>query len=272
MTRMIQNILQFSKWKAIKDEDIKLAVLPWGATEAHNLHLPYGTDTILSEYIAAQAVQKVASDNNKNQNPIGVKGPKVPGMTVLPSIAYGVNTGQMDVKLCMNLNPSTQLAILSDILQVLQRHNIKRLVIINGHGGNLFQPIIRELSLKYPEILVTTINWWVVCKGDNYFKEQGDHAGELETACMMAIHPELVLPLNEAGKGNEKKLKIKGFREKWAWTPRRWIYASSDTGIGNPEAADPAIGKKFLEDVIAKIAEFLKEYSVIEKEQDLYES
>ena len=258
---MIQNILQFSKWKSIKDEDITLAVLPWGATEAHNMHLPYGTDTIFAEYISAKAVQKATNLNRTNSC-----------MTVLPSVAYGVNTGQMDVKLCMNLNPSTQLAILNDILQVLQKHNIKKLVIINGHGGNLFQPIIRELSLKYTDILITTINWWVVCKGDDYFKEQGDHAGELETACMMAIHPELVLPLSEAGEGKEKRLKIRGFREKWAWTPRRWIFASTDTGIGNPAAADPLIGKRFLDDVIAKIAEFLNDFASTEKEQDLYES
>lgn len=254
MTRMIQNILQFSKFKVIKDEPKSLAILPWGATEAHNMHLPYGTDTIFAEYIAAQAV--------KNHN----------NMVVLPSIAYGVNTGQMDVKLCMNMNPTTQLAILKDILQVLQKNGIKRLVIINGHGGNLFQPIIRELSLIYPEILISTINWWVVCKGDDYFKEQGDHAGELETACMMAIRPELVFPLSNAGTGKEKKLKAKGFREKWAWTPRRWIYASEDTGIGNPAAADAETGKRFLADVIVKIEEFLVEFSGSQSEKDLYES
>ncbi len=251
---MIQNILQFSKWKHIKNEKISLAILPWGATEAHNLHLPYGTDTILAEYVSAEAAKAVND-----------------GIIVLPSIAYGVNTGQMEVKLCMNMNPSTHMAILEDILEVLRKHEIKKLVIMNAHGGNLFQPIIRELSLKYPDILIASVNWWTAVNGSKYFTEPGDHAGELETACMMAIRPELVLPLSEAGKGAERKLKIVGFREKWAWIPRRWIYTSSDTGVGNPAAATAENGRKFLDECITKIASFLADFSAAGKEEDLYE-
>lgn len=263
---MINNILHFSKWKDIKNENITLAVLPWGATEAHNLHLPYGTDTILAEYIAVNSVKKASELDSKDSESLNNY-----KMTVLPPIAYGVNTGQMDIKLCMNINPSTQLAILNDILQVLNYHNINRLVIINGHGGNIFQPIIRELSIKFPNILVSTINWWVVCKGENYFNEPGDHAGDLESSCMMAINPYIVLPLSQAGQGKERKLVAKGFREKWAWIPRKWIYATSDTGVGNPKESDATIGQKFLDDTVLKVAEFLNEFASAKNEKDLYE-
>ena len=182
---MNDHILQEANWKSIEDTKIKIAILPWGATEAHNYHLPYGTDTMLAERVSCDA----AAIANK----------KRAGTIVLPPIAYGVNTGQIDVKLCMNLNPSTQHAILSDILYVLDSHGIDKLVVVNGHGGNNFKQIIRELTLEYPDIMICSVDWWKICDEKSYFDEPGDHAGELETSVMEAIRPELVLPLEEAG-------------------------------------------------------------------------
>lgn len=90
-------ILAETNWKAVKEQQIDVAVLPWGATEAHNYHLPYATDVIEADAVSAAAA-KIAWEN----------GTKV---MVLPTIPFGVNTGQADIKLDMNLNPSTQLAI-----------------------------------------------------------------------------------------------------------------------------------------------------------------
>jgi creatinine amidohydrolase len=254
---MKSHVLRETNWKNVKNEGFKIAILPWGATEAHNYHLPYGTDTILAE--------RVAADASAIANLSGA------GCIVLPSLAYGVNTGQMEVKLCMNMKPSTQLAIVRDILEVLDKHGIKKLVILNAHGGNAFVPIIRELSLEFPHILMSAINWWVACKPDGFFTEAGDHAGELETACMQYVAPELVLPLNDAGNGKEKGFIIQGFKEKWAWTPRRWIYISDDTGVGNPTAATPENGERFLICCIDKIAKFLTDLAKVKNESELYE-
>ena len=115
-------ILSEVSWKFVKDQKYELAVLPWGATEAHNYHLPYSTDNIMVEKIASDAAQ-VAWD----------KGAK---LIVLPVIPFGVNTGQMDIRVNINLNPSTQFAILNDIIDVLNRHKIHKFMILNGHGGN----------------------------------------------------------------------------------------------------------------------------------------
>lgn len=254
---MKAHLLQETNWKNADKKQFKVAILPWGATEAHNLHLPYGTDTIIAEMVAAKAAETA---NAGGADAI-----------VLPSIAYGVNSGQMEVKLCMNINPSTQTAILRDILYVLENHSIDKLVIINSHGGNAFQPIIRELSLEFPDTLIASINWWVVCKPEDYFDEPGDHAGELETSVMMAIAPELVLPLKNAGEGKEKHFKIEGLRKKWAWTPRRWIYITEDTGVGNPKKATKEKGEVFLKACADKIAGFILDFSKVEEEKDLYE-
>lgn len=249
--------LQESNWTEIRSEQFDIALLPWGATEAHNFHLPYGTDTMLAENVAIKAAEKAWEHGAK--------------CVVLPPIAYGVNSGQLDIKLCMHINPSTQLSILSDILFVLDQHNIDKLVIINAHGGNNFQPIIRELYLEYPDIIISSVDWWRALDANNYFDDPGDHAGELETSCMQAIRPDIVLPLEMAGGGEEHRIKIEAFRQKWAWTPRRWIYTSDDTGIGNPYEARPEKGEAYLYDCINEIAGFLIELAEIDSEKDLYE-
>lgn len=249
--------LQENNWKDVREQKYELAILPWGCTEAHGLHLPYGTDTFLATDVALQSASLAWE-----------KGARC---VVLPAIPFGVNSGQMEVKLCMNMHPSTQKIVLHDIIEVLIKNNINKLVIVNAHGGNNFQPLIRELSVAFPQILICAINWWKVCNGDQYFLQQGDHAGELETSAMQAIRPELVLPVEEMGDGAETKMKIKGFREKWAWTPRKWIYVTQDTGVGNPQAATPEKGRKFLDACIAEIAAFFVDFAKITKEQELYD-
>jgi Uncharacterized protein, putative amidase len=125
-------ILSETNWKHIKDANFDLAILPWGACEAHNYHLPYGTDIIEAEAIAAESA-RIAYE----------RGAKV---IVLPAIPFGVNTGQWDVKLDMNMNPSTQLLILTDVIETLNRQGIYKLMMLNSHGGNDFKTMIRELG------------------------------------------------------------------------------------------------------------------------------
>ena len=236
-----------STWLEIKDQCFNLAILPWGAVEPHNYHLPYSTDVIQAETIALKSAS-IAWD----------KGAKV---IVLPAVPWGVNTGQLDLKLCLNILPSTQLILLNDLVENLKRHAIQKLVIINSHGGNNFTPIIRELSVKHPDIFICTIDWWKVCNAELYFTEPGDHAGELETSVMMHLAPDLVLPLNVAGDGSAKNFKAKGFNERWAWAQRRWTTISESTGVGNPAQATVEKGKNFVEDITLKIAQFLIELS-----------
>jgi len=222
-----------------------LAVLPWGATEAHNYHLPYGTDFYEADAIAAESGRKAWE-----------KGAKV---VILPTIPFGVNTGQTDIYLDMNMSPSTQMAVLKDVLTVLKRQGIKKFLILNSHGGNDFKTMLRELGLYFPKMLLSSCNWFHALDKSQYFEEEGDHADEMETSIMMHIHPQLVLPLSEAGMGLEKKSSIKGFREKWAWTERRWSQVTKDTGVGNPKKSSPEKGKKFFNDVTNKISELMQD-------------
>lgn len=249
-------ILAETNWKEVKDSQFSLAILPWGATEAHNYHLPYGTDNFLAEAVAIESARKAWE---KEATPL-----------VLPTIPFGVNTGQMEVKFCMNINPSTQMAVLKDLVQVLDYHKMRKFVILNAHGGNHFKQIIRELSLLYPKVFICAINWWQVTDASPFFNEPGDHAGELETAVMMHLEPQLILPLGEAGTGEAANFKIKGLREGWATAQREWTRVTMDTGVGDPKAATAEKGERFFDKTTDLIADFLAELHHADVD-DLYE-
>ena len=248
-------ILSECKWGFVKEVAIDLAILPWGACEAHNYHMPYGTDIYEANYVAVESARK-AYEQGSN-------------LTVLPTIPFGVNTGQMDVRLDMNIYPSTQQAILDDTINVLQRAGVDKLLVLNSHGGNNFKTILRELGPKYPNMLLTSCDWFKAVDNNLYFEEPGDHAGEMETAFIMHVHGHLV-DLSLAGDGAEKKIKVSGIKEGWAWAERRWLQVTQDTGIGNPKAATAEKGKIYLEAVTDKIALLYKELCEIDI-NDLYE-
>jgi creatinine amidohydrolase len=249
-------LLSETNWKALKDKTIDLAVLPWGATEAHNYHLPFSTDNIM--------VDKIASDSARIAWDKGSK------LIVLPAIPFGVNTGQLDIKLNINLNPSTQFAILNDIVDVLNRHQIHKFLILNGHGGNDFKQIIRELGARYPQIFICSCNWYQSFLTSDFFESGGGHADEMETSIMQFLVPELVLPLSEAGDGIGKKFRIKALNENWAWAERRWSKVTTDTGIGNPHKATPEKGEKCYNEVINKVSRLMVGLSEADI-NDLYE-
>ena len=239
-------LLTETNWKEVKETDFQLALLPWGATEAHNYHLPYGTDNIQCNYIAEVAAAIAWEQGAK--------------VIVLPTIPFGVNCQQLDIPLTINMNPSTQMAVLGDVTESLAMNNIPKLVVLNGHGGNDFKQMIREFSYQYPDMIICQIDWYkALTNWSELFDDTGDHAGEMETSIMMKIAPELVRPLSEAGSGKSKKLKFEGRREGWMWAPRNWTQVTEDTGIGNPAKASIEKGEKCLDIITGKIASFLVE-------------
>ncbi|UCC49757.1 MAG: creatininase family protein [Gemmatimonadota bacterium] len=242
-------VLAETTWKAVRETDYEVAVLPWGATEAHNYHLPYGADIIESEQIAIESARLAWESGAK--------------IVVLPTVPFGVNTQQLDITLTLNLNPSTQAGVLEDLVRSLDGQGIPKLVILNGHGGNDFRQIIRELQPKV-RIFLCTLNWYTVVPAEEFFEKAGDHAGELETSLMLHLAPNWVLPLSEAGAGRAKNFRIRAFREGWAWTPRHWTQITSDTGVGEPSLASAEKGHCYYEAVTQKTAEFLVELAAID--------
>ncbi|NCB08519.1 MAG: creatininase family protein, partial [Bacteroidia bacterium] len=140
----------------------------------------------------------------------------------------------------------------------------------NGHGGNDFKQLVRDLQPEFPEMLISIVEWFRLFPNSQHFEEDGDHANEMETSIILHYFPHLVLPLEQAGDGTSKKFRMEALYNKTAWTPRRWDKVSADTGVGNPKKASAEKGFKFLEDVTTKIADYFVDLAKSDLE-DLYE-
>src|SRR5947208_11407734 len=95
-------ILSETNYAYTKAHPYEVAVLPMGATEPHNLHLPYGTDIFESEAIAGRACEAAFA-----------KGARV---VMLPPMPYGTETNQLEFPLAINLNPSTLTQVIRDVV------------------------------------------------------------------------------------------------------------------------------------------------------------
>jgi len=235
--------LEDMHWPTVRDGTWPVALMPWGATEPHNTHLPYGTDTILGREVAARVAQRC--------------GERGVGVLALPAMPFGVNTTQLDLPMTLSVMPSTQLILLRDIMRSLAPHGVKALILLNAHGGNELRALVRELHPDAP-MLLSIVNWWQVAD-QSVFDVPGDHAGELETAAMMHVAPHLVAPFAEWGDGASKESVFEGVRRGWAWLPRRWTQVTADTGVGDPRAATEARGAEFLAQAVERIAGFCVE-------------
>ena len=151
--------------------------------------------------------------------------------------------------------PSTQLAVLRDVVKSLEPYGVRALVLVNAHGGNELRALVRELQPS-TTIVLAIVNWWQA--GDHsVFDSAGDHAGELETAAIMHVAPQLVVPDRRTwGDGHAKPSVFDGVRSGWAWMPRRWTQVTADTGVGDPRAATAEKGAAFVAQAVARITAF----------------
>ena len=249
--------LSVSAYGVTRPLDYDVVLLPWGATEPHNLHLPYLTDAILAHDVAVDAAQLALDE-------YGVRA------MVLPPVAMGAqNPGQRDLKFCIHYRYDTQRAVLADTVASLHHQGFRKLLIVNGHGGNTFKSMIRDLAVDYPDFFILSSEWFTVLPAGEWFDAPGDHADELETSVMMHYHPELA-DLAEAGPGLANPFALQSLREKTAWLPRHWTRVTADTGIGDPRHATPEKGRRFAEAVARKYAVLLKEFAAVRGEQDFY--
>lgn len=236
-------LLSENNLNSIRNTQFDLALLPWGATEAHNYHLPYGTDNYETRAFAAEAASMAWKKGTK--------------CLVLPAIPFGVNTGQQDIPGTINLYPSTQAILLHDILESVGNAGISKFLILNGHGGNDFKQMLREAGRDFPGLFLASANWFQAVDKSRFFEYEGDHADEMETSLMLYLRSELVLPLDQAGDGSHKAFRAASLNERWAWSERMWTKVTDDTGIGNPRKATSEKGEAYFRAVCDQLVQLI---------------
>lgn len=224
---------------------IEVAVLPLGATEPHNLHLPYATDTLQVETIADLACRKAHEAGAR--------------VVALPALPYGTETNQMRFPWAMNLNPTTVAAVLTDLVRSLEAHGVRKLLLLNGHGGNDLKWVLRELHGSTP-VQIFLCNWYKVGSDRHreIFRDAGDHAGEMETSMIQAHFPDLV-DLARADAGAMAPSRFEAVERGWVEITRPWHLLTTNSGAGDPRPATAEKGRALTDLVVERIAAFLVE-------------
>ncbi|OGJ88056.1 MAG: hypothetical protein A2268_04605 [Candidatus Raymondbacteria bacterium RifOxyA12_full_50_37] len=225
----------------------EVAIIPFGSTEPHNFHLPYGSDHYEASHIAdalcARAWQKGAR------------------VVQLPTVPYGVDWNMIEFPMAIHMSPSTHLAILRDILKSLKAHNIMKVIVLNSHGGNEFKGHLRELHAETDQFLCL-VDWWKCCqdKAEKIFSTQGEHAGQMETSVCLHFFPELV-NMKHATKGKTRKSRFKEIENGSVWMSRPWHLLTENSGHGDPMDSSAEKGKRYMEAITEELGQFIAELS-----------
>ncbi|MDR0778499.1 MAG: creatininase family protein [Methanomassiliicoccaceae archaeon] len=161
-----------------------LLILPVGATEAHGVHLPLGTDTFQAEFVANAISEKMEN------------------VLVAPTLPYGNHSSLKDVPGTINITFDTLRSVIIDILESFIDHGIKRILVISGHAGTSHMAAIteacRDIVSEYNVKVMFVSDYYI---GSSEFVYDGDgHGGMLETSRMLAIHPDMVKKERPKGK------------------------------------------------------------------------
>jgi len=229
----------------VSDRAYAVAVLPVGAVEPHNRHLPYGQDVGHSTWIARECCRRAHQAGA--------------AVVCLPPLPYGVDGNLMDFPLTMHVSQATLDAIVGELIVSCRHHGIDRFVILNGHGGNDFAPLIRQIQCER-DVHVFGCDWWKVGsdRRDEIFDRPDDHAGQMETSVALALYPELV-EIDSAGDGAARPFRFEALTEGWVHTSRRFAQLNDHCACGSPQGASAEKGRRYLEIVCERLSTFLRE-------------
>lgn len=221
-------------------------VFPIAALEQHGPHMPLFTDSIL----LGEVIRRV------KQTPVATK------VLFAPLQWLGNSHHHLDFPGTLSASPRVYLDLIRDLAECMLAHNFRRVVFVNGHGGNIVpaQQALFELRQKYrnrTDLLLTSLTYWdTVAPAEavsGLTQKQMGHACEWETSMMLAVLPQLV-------QGEWKTVLELPFGRGFAPGHRAWIVPDRSTAghIGNPANASAEVGEKLLRLFANGVAAFLE--------------
>ena len=163
-----------------------IALLPVGAIEQHGPHLPVAVDACINQGIVARALELL---------PAGLP------VTVLPLLPVGKSNEHIDFPGTLTLSADTLGRLWTEIGESVARAGVRKLVILNSHGGQpqVMEIVARDLRVRH-QMAVVAYNWFAAGVPDGLFPEDevrfGIHAGAIETSMMLHLRPDLVQMAN----------------------------------------------------------------------------
>jgi creatinine amidohydrolase len=217
-----------------------VVLAPIAACEQHSRHLPTFTDTILVSAIAEGVEQRLPEQ-----------------VLLLPTLWFGASSHHLRFGGTLSAEVDTHINMICDLLVSLLDDGYQRIMLLNGHGGNIdtFHVALRRLQPRYRDRLLTGASYWELAERELAALAQGErkrmgHACEFETAMVMALRPELV---------HEDQIRDDPPRDR---AELRGLYVAEDMkqgtdhgAVGYPQQATPAKGLAFLRAAIDRTTE-----------------
>jgi creatinine amidohydrolase len=240
----------YLNWKqvgALSREDT-LLVLPTAAIEQHGHHLPLATDTLINNLLLGRALEKLPAD--------------LP-VYALPPVQYGKSNEHIGFPGTLSVSANTFMAVLRDLGASLASGGFRKLVLYNTHGGNtaLIDVMARDLRAEFGlRSFALHGSGGISFTGlSEQERAYGFHAGEVETALLLAATPQLVdktaYTVNYIADAAKPELLLpENAAATFAWLTRD-IAASGV--LGDPRPATAENGERWIAEAASRIANAL---------------
>ncbi|AEJ41584.1 creatininase subfamily protein [Sulfobacillus acidophilus TPY] len=214
---------------------INTALLPVGSVEAHGQHCPLGTDNLAPTYFCRQLEERYPDR-----------------VLVLPAIPYGHTWDLAGFAGTLSIGAETLTHYVRDVGRAVGRWGITRLVVVNGHGGNIGPITAAMEDIADDGVLVVLVNWWLDFSADilTVVQSQG-HAGEDETSVMLAIAGPLV---------NQADASFNPYRPRYRMKGRgleQQLLRHATTGDGRSATREK--GEEIVERVMQRLSQLLED-------------
>lgn len=255
--------LPAARWAEMTTRDLQaadaswVAVLPTAAVEQHGPHLPLGTDMLIGEGMVETVIARLPED--------------LPA-TFLPVQAIGKSNEHIAFPGTLTLEWDTVVKAWVEIGASVARAGVRRLVVVNSHGGNtaLLDVVTRELRVRFDMLAVHTA-WFRF--GDADLAGEGEravgiHGGTLETALVQHFRPDLVRAEHVADFQSTQSELAARFRHLRAHGPHAFAWKAGDLNadgvVGDARAATPEAGARLAQHQAALFIELLREVAAID--------
>lgn len=230
-----------------------IAILPLGAHEQHGPHLPFETDTLIAEAISARLVESL---------PAGI------AVRLLPAEPVGYSIEHMDVAGTKSLAYDEAIERWLAIAAKLKSEGIRKLVMLNAHGGNapLMTIVATEARVRFAMLAVAT-SWTRFGVPDGVIAPEAKaidiHAGAIETSVMLALHPEKVDMAKAADFPSFQGELARTSKHLRAYGPHAFGWTMSDLNpqgaAGNATAASAEMGERLIAHAVAGLVELIED-------------
>lgn len=230
------------------DRQSVMVVLPLAAVEQHGPHMPTGTDTILCGAVA-EAVEEKSPEN----------------VLLLPTVWLGASQHHLPWQATLTAELPTYETLLCEILEPLLKNGFRRVLLLNGHGGNIdpMRVALRRLQPEYPDVLLTAGSYWSIAEQELADCMEGDiktlgHACEAETSLMRHLRPELV----QLGEG-ESFSDLSDYlpdNEDGLMICRDMAQRTKTGATGRPDLASAEKGEKMFGVIVKRVTEVIEKY------------